>query len=153
MPRKQGQENIERIGWALRRVVSLMHQDSFAMMKESGITGPQSLAMRCLHQSPDPLPSTALSRELGVTAANVTGIIDRLVDKQYVERIRNDDDRRKVLLQLTEAGTQKAGSLRGPMEGKLTQGLGALPPDEIDRIRKALDALIGSLGTDRRGAP
>lgn len=122
------------------------------MMKESGITGPQSLAMRCLHQSPEPLPSTALSRELGVTAANVTGIIDRLVDKQYVERIRNDDDRRKVLLQLTEAGTTKSENLRGPMEDKLTQGLGALPAGEIDRIRQALDTLIGSLGADSRGA-
>ncbi|MFH1572061.1 MAG: MarR family transcriptional regulator, partial [Gemmatimonadota bacterium] len=115
MKPEQLQESVARIGWSLRRVVSLVYQDSSAMVKECGITGPQSLAMKCLHRSPGPLSSVALSRELGVSPANVTGIIDRLVEKDLVERLRPEDDRRKVLLSLTEAGAEIAGSLRGPM--------------------------------------
>ncbi|MFH1568175.1 MAG: MarR family transcriptional regulator, partial [Gemmatimonadota bacterium] len=85
--------------------------------------------------------------------ANVTGIIDRLVEKDLVERLRPEDDRRKVLLSLTEAGAEIAGSLRGPMEDRLRSGLGALPPGEIARIRQALDTLIDFLGTNGDGSP
>jgi DNA-binding MarR family transcriptional regulator len=89
-----------------------------------------------------------LSRALGATPANVTGIVDRLEEKELVERTREDDDRRKVLLRLTAAGAEMAGSLRGPMEDKLSRGLGALPPREIAQIRRALDSLIDLLGSE-----
>jgi DNA-binding MarR family transcriptional regulator len=148
MSDRQLQESIARIGWSLRRVVSLVYQDSSAMMKECGITGPQSLAMKCLHRSKGPLSSMDLSRALGATPANVTGIVDRLEERELVERTREDDDRRKVLLRLTDAGAEMAGSLRGPMEDKLSSGLGSLPPREIAHIRRALDSLIDLLGSE-----
>ncbi|MFQ5576757.1 MAG: MarR family winged helix-turn-helix transcriptional regulator, partial [Anaerolineae bacterium] len=40
-------------------------------------------------------------------SATMTGIIDRLVERGLVERFRQPDDRRKVLVRLTEAGHAK----------------------------------------------
>ena len=48
-----------------------------------------------------------LADETGQVSATMTGIIDRLVDRKLVERWRPPNDRRKVLVRLTEAGESK----------------------------------------------
>ena len=45
-----------------------------------------------------------LADALGVTPPNITGIIDRLVNQGYVSRTENTEDRRVMLLQMTEKG-------------------------------------------------
>lgn len=39
-----------------------------------------------------------------VTKANITGLIDRLEKQGYVKRIRNGEDRRKIMAAITEKG-------------------------------------------------
>lgn len=48
-----------------------------------------------------------LADETRQVSATMTGIIDRLVERGLVERFRQPDDRRKVLVRLTEAGHAK----------------------------------------------
>ena len=39
-----------------------------------------------------------------VTKANITGLIDRLEKQGFVERLRYDSDRRKIIAAITEKG-------------------------------------------------
>ena len=50
---------------------------------------------------------TDLADKAGVTKATMTGFIDGLVREGLVTRVTADDDRRKLLIKLTEAGQQK----------------------------------------------
>ena len=47
---------------------------------------------------------SGMGEELGLTLGTVTGIIDRLVRENLVERCADDSDRRIVLARLTQKG-------------------------------------------------
>ncbi|NIM15246.1 MAG: MarR family transcriptional regulator, partial [Candidatus Aminicenantes bacterium] len=81
---------------AIRRLVRLTYLDSRAMVKRYGITGPQSLVLKSLIESVEPLSSATLSRKLNVSPANITGIIDRLEEKGLVKRLKKQGDRRAI---------------------------------------------------------
>ena len=48
--------------------------------------------------------TTEVAKELSITVGTLTIAINRLVKKEYVERIRSEDDRRVVKLGLTKKG-------------------------------------------------
>ena len=47
-----------------------------------------------------------LATELNLTPGTMTTKVDNLIKKKYVERAFDDEDRRKVYIQLTENGTK-----------------------------------------------
>ncbi|MEK3882758.1 MarR family transcriptional regulator [Paenibacillus sp. PL2-23] len=51
-----------------------------------------------------PLKATQLAEALFITGGGVTGIADRLIELGYVTRKRSEQDRRSVLLALTDDG-------------------------------------------------
>ena len=75
--------------------------------------------------SRDSTPS-ALAEKAGVTRATMTGLIDGLEQNGLVERVYTKDDRRSVLIRLTDAGQDK---------------LDAVMPDYYRRVRKCMQAL------------
>ena len=71
---------------------------------------------------------------LDVSLSNASGLIDRLEERGLVERIRVPDDRRVVLVQLTQAGRQTlkdAEVLKDEMVGRV---LGRLTRKQLERV-------------------
>ncbi len=68
------------------------------------LTLPQFDVLAQLHRRPDGMTPGELTRELLVTAGNVTGIVARLCALGLVERRRVPRDRRTVRLRLTARG-------------------------------------------------
>lgn len=56
-----------------------------------------------------------LSRATGLSSAATTSMIDRLERKGFVRRIREADDRRQVLVEMTEDGSARLLQLYGPL--------------------------------------
>lgn len=56
-----------------------------------------------------------LSRATGLSSAATTSMIDRLEHKGFVRRIREADDRRQVLVEMTNDGSARLGRLYGPL--------------------------------------
>ena len=56
-----------------------------------------------------------LSRATGLSSAATTSMIDRLERKGFVRRIREADDRRQVLVEMTEEGSSRVWRLYGPL--------------------------------------
>ena len=50
---------------------------------------------------------TDISHKIGITKARVTAILDALLEKELVKINRKKDDRRKVIVVLTEKGTKE----------------------------------------------
>jgi DNA-binding MarR family transcriptional regulator len=132
----------------LRRMVSRIYVDSKRMNKRFGLTGPQTLVLRALLHS-GPISSAALAKAIFVTPSNLTGIIDRLEQKGLVTRTRQATDRRVQLLDLTEAGKEKAESLPDPIEEKLAAGLALLDEEQAGAIRAAIEQVVGFIDAER----
>jgi DNA-binding MarR family transcriptional regulator len=50
------------------------------------------------------LKASSLAEQLGITSGGVTGIADRLIELGYIERERGEQDRRVVMLKITDEG-------------------------------------------------
>jgi DNA-binding MarR family transcriptional regulator len=55
-----------------------------------------------------PLMASEIANELKVSSSHITAVTDRLVGKNYIQRVRSDSDRRIVYLEITEDGTRIA---------------------------------------------
>ncbi len=89
---------------------------------------------------------TELSKECGLALSSVTGVVDRMVAKGLVKRVRDEDeDRRKVYVELDKNGEKIYQILlENEMEMIITM-MDALKPGEQDALLKALGKAVGSL--------
>jgi DNA-binding MarR family transcriptional regulator len=95
-----------------------------------------------------PLPMGRLAEQLDVSLPNVTGIVDRMVAHGLVERLRDDDDRRLVVVSATPAGRQAVEEIDLVRRRQLSRVLDALAPAEQQQalhvfrsMRQAADRL------------
>lgn len=82
-----------------------------------------------------------LSGELGVTARNVTGLVDALQRDGLVERLPYPNDRRAVLVRLTPAGERVSGELLAGQRAALAELLAELPEADQRNLLQALESL------------
>jgi len=66
--------------------------------------------------------------------ASVTGIVDRLEERGFVERVRSDADRRVVRVGLTEAGRAELGCTRQQKADRLRSLLAPLDAEERQHL-------------------
>jgi DNA-binding MarR family transcriptional regulator len=82
-----------------------------------------------------------VARRLMVTPAVVTGLIDRLERRGYVRRINSTDDRRRVLLALTDEGRTAAESVTNLLQREMSAVLAGFSPSELEQLDKSLTRL------------
>lgn len=99
--------------------------------------------MLLARQSGRPLSAVALSRELRISTAATTVLIDRLEKSGHAERRRSDSDGRSIEIWPTAATNEEVRSTMGALHERMMATAAALSPGEIDTIRR----FLGSLGT------
>jgi DNA-binding MarR family transcriptional regulator len=72
-----------------------------------GVTAVQSMILRFLLDE-GPMTSRDLGEKTQLDSATLTGVIDRLAAQGLVSRGEHPDDRRAILVGLTEAGSETA---------------------------------------------
>jgi len=78
------------------------------------------------------LPMSRLAEMLDVSLSAATGLVDRVEERAFVERIRVPSDRRIVLVRITPAGRQLLDDVEVLREGILQRVL-----DELDEAQLA----------------
>lgn len=71
-----------------------------------------------------------IAQRMGHSTAAATGLIDRLEALGHVKRMHAKDDRRKVLVQITESGAALVAEVREDMISNLLKMMEVLDPDE-----------------------
>ena len=135
---------IKQIVGSIRRVTRAVYLDSKKIVKEFGLSGPQSFVLKAI-AAHGPASATELSRILHVTSANMTGHIDRLEKKDLVKRVKKEGDRRVFLIELTVDGFRLSQSIPDPIEEKLILGLEDLRATEIFGIFSAIEQVVNLL--------
>jgi MarR family transcriptional regulator, organic hydroperoxide resistance regulator len=106
-----------------------------------------------LIQIKGPASVRSLALDLGVTPANVTGIIDRLVAQELVTRAESASDRRSVRLELTDKGRAKIASIQDVGARRLPRVLRTLRAGDLDCLVSGLGALVAAFERERAQAP
>src|SRR5262249_40857402 len=109
------------------------------------LTLPQFDVLVQLHRRPEGMTSRELTRELLVTAGNVTGLVDRLAGMGLVERRPVAAGRRAVRI-LPPAGGRRVAARALPRHRRDVEALlSPLPPRDLARLRRLLGRLSRSL--------
>jgi DNA-binding MarR family transcriptional regulator len=103
------------------------------------VTVKQCVALQLLLD--EPLAVGALAERMGVTPGATTRLVDGMIGRGWLERRRDPDDRRRVLLDLTEDGRGEAEYLRGITEEVVGAVVEELPEGERGAILGALQRL------------
>lgn len=125
----------------LRRVVKALHAFSQDVYRQYGLTGPQLWALKTLQRA-GRLSAGQLARALAVHQSSVSILIDRLVQRGLVQRLRSRGDGRFVHLELTKRGLALSVMAPEPAQGRLLHGLQAMSRAEVSQIRRAVDRLV-----------
>jgi DNA-binding MarR family transcriptional regulator len=139
---------INEIASRIRKLRRSVYHDYIRTSRQFGLTETQSDVLRTLLVHGE-MSSADLSRNLYMTPANITGVIDRLEKKGLVERIRQQLDRRVALISLTESGKGLSQQLPDPIENKLISGLENLASEQVQALGEAMKKIIDLIGDDR----
>jgi DNA-binding MarR family transcriptional regulator len=88
-------------------------------------------------------PRHDLPSELGVTKQAVSQVIDLLVNRGYLEREPDPDDRRRVRLSLTDRGDNAVAAILRGVEAVDSRLEAVVSPEQVQALRSALSALAG----------
>jgi DNA-binding MarR family transcriptional regulator len=79
-----------------------------------------------------------LAEHLGVTPATASVTIERLVQQGYVQREHHPQERRKIVLELTQAGNQHLQQARIQTRRQIASLLDPLTPEQVLQIEESL---------------
>jgi DNA-binding MarR family transcriptional regulator len=94
---------------------------------------------------PHRLSPTRLARGLMLSSAGVTSRIDRLERRGLVRRLPDPDDRRGVMIELTDEGLEVVDAAVAANTVSDRQLLERLEPEEIAQLEAILRKLLGGL--------
>ncbi len=83
-----------------------------------------------------------LAGALSVTPANITGIVDRLVEQGLVSRAEDPQDRRMALLQATAKGQALIADLNASQISHLSVVFARMSPEELSALVRGLSILL-----------
>jgi len=86
------------------------------------LSATRMVALRFIGQATEPLSLSQLAAQLSFVKSNVTQLVDRLEAEHLVRRVPDPDDRRSILVELTDRGHeeyQRALHAIEPIESQL----------------------------------
>jgi DNA-binding MarR family transcriptional regulator len=138
------QNLVREIIYQIRRLMQAEELFTKELNKTYQVSATQLHCLLALYDH-GPLPPSQIARYIMVKSSTVTGIIDRLEQKDLVYRLRDSPDRRVITIQLTEAGMELAQHAPPPLQQKIVEGLKKLPEDKIKQIILSLSKLTQML--------
>lgn len=86
---------------ALRKIDRAIDLHSKKLKKQFGLTGPQLMVLKAIKHNSN-MQISAIAKDISLSQATVTSILDRLELQGYAKRQRSVVDKRKVNIVLTE---------------------------------------------------
>lgn len=126
-------ERIEMAGHLIRRLHQQSTQVFQARMQAAGLdlTSVQFAALDAIAQQPG-IDQASVAAAISFDRATIGGVIKRLEDKNLVQRLVNDEDRRARRLRLTPEGKRLLATSRPVVEALQAEILARLKRAERD---------------------
>ena len=131
----------ETILSSLRRITRAIDLHSRKLASEYKLTAPQLVCLRQLYND-GPLTPSRMAREVSLSQATVTGILDRLERSGLVERRRDQKDRRQISIYITSKGNELVQRAPLPLQERFAGRLAKLDEQDQALIDKTLKEIV-----------
>ncbi|OBI49827.1 MULTISPECIES: MarR family winged helix-turn-helix transcriptional regulator [unclassified Mycobacterium] len=92
-----------------------------------------------------PLTSGELRQKMGLSAAAITYLVERMINSGHIRRDTHADDRRKVILRYSDPGLDTARSFFTPLGLHTRAALNDLPDEDLAAAHRVFTALIAAM--------
>jgi MarR family transcriptional regulator, 2-MHQ and catechol-resistance regulon repressor len=127
----------------LRQVNSMLETYNRYDLRREELTVPQFMILT--YATPDGVPLSSLSSRMLCDNSNLTGIVERLISKGYVERRPDPQDRRVSLICLTSDGAEKLRRIKPRHHARVSRRMRSLAPAEVAQLHTLLQTLFQGL--------
>lgn len=124
----------------LRPVLLRLARELRKETESLGITSSQATLLFLIRQRPG-LSLRELAESEGISAPALSGHVDRLEKACLLDRVRSDEDRRRVGLVLTDEGARLTRRIRARRTTWLAERLGQLEADDLAAVEAAIEPL------------
>jgi DNA-binding MarR family transcriptional regulator len=112
-----------------------------ALFTPYDLTPQQYNVLRLLRtQHPETMPTLTLANRLVSRAPDITRMLDKLEQRGLIIRLRPPDNRRTVLISITEAGVALLNEIAEPLRQCHQQQLGHLSAEDLHELVRLLHA-------------
>ncbi|PQA88891.1 MarR family winged helix-turn-helix transcriptional regulator [Hyphococcus luteus] len=136
---------------SLRQILRATEISSRALAKQCGLTPSQLILMEILAKSGAAAPS-ALAKDVSLSQATVTALIDKLENRNLVERKSDEKDRRRVSVVLTSKGAATLENAPSLLQQRFERGFGKLEDWEQAFLVAALERTVALLDAEELDA-
>jgi DNA-binding MarR family transcriptional regulator len=119
------------------RTADLLLDQIGRLLRPLGVSPAGGLVLGLLRDH-GPLSPSALGDKLIVTRATVTGVVDSLERRGYVERTPNPQDRRSLLIRLTPSGRKVLAEVRSIVHDHERDWMQEFTDEELSSLIGAL---------------
>lgn len=99
----------------IQRAADRLIQQPQALLKNHGLSGPQYNVLRILRGAKGSLNCTGISSRMINRDPDITRLLDRMEAKGWIQRSRDGDDRRVVLVSIMQPGLDLLAELDQPI--------------------------------------
>lgn len=137
----------EDILLSVRKIMRAIDMHSSYLARQYGLTSPQLICMKRLSEETEMTPG-ALAKDVHLSHATVTGIINRLEKKGLVQRTRSTEDGRSFLINLTDTGASMIKSSPSMLQEQFMHELSKLADWEKTMILSSLQRITSILDVE-----
>ena len=147
-PSRSRGRSVEAATTRIGVLMKYLRNSKTTAVAEVGLVGAEydTLHLLMIRDTPGHASPTGLAHDLGLSPAGMTGRLDALEAKGYLRRVRDDDDRRRVDIEVTTTGFalwQKAMRMRGHSEDSVFAALTTTELHTLNRLLKKLTLAAG----------
>lgn len=143
-----GDPSIARLSMLLHQVMGLINRASGAgtleMMNTHNLTLPQMVALHVLRYE-GPLSTLRLMDDLQLSASATSHLVDRLVERGWVTRKENQDDRRQRTLEVTPLALQMLDEMAEQRAKEFEVAFSRVDPALRDQLNTVFEQVIKQL--------
>jgi DNA-binding MarR family transcriptional regulator len=133
----------ESAAYLMKRIIGRMAAEVDQALEPSGLTHAQWVPLFKLHMS-EVSTAAELARECVLDAGAMTRTLDRLEGKGLLRRVRSEEDRRVVNIELTDEGRTAAGQIPAVLSKVLNDHLRGFSFDEWQTLKTLLTRMLGN---------
>ena len=110
------------------------------LLEQLGVTSAQAYTLLAFPQTAS-LTMNDLSETMGLANSTMTRTVDQLVQKGFVEREPDSEDRRIVRVRLSGQGQKTQSIVKGVLQDFFEQALSDIPEGEREAVLQSLESV------------
>ncbi len=155
MPEPAVSESVKDAVRAFMRLAAVVETISGELWQSHQLTLTQARCLRLLQDRP--LVAGALAQKLGLSAASLTRVLERLEARALLERTVDQQDRRRITVSLTGLGRETLGGIQFWMASPVVDAIAGMSEARRSQFTAVLEELLRDVGQgeaqSRGGSP